>query len=182
MRQLCGHWEWGAAPGLTPSPGQAPAGLPLPRIHPKLPRPRDTAGSAGGVLPAWEKSRFQHPTEPWELNCSQQGMCCGCFRAKLSQIFGPGEELDAPERTLHINRRKGTVGKIMIKKKNNPQHAFVLNKTAFSMMQREEILGLEKGIEPPMAKSEFQLFSVLTGHPIQNYFNNSSLDIPPGVT
>lgn len=34
------------------------------------------------------------------------------------------------------------------------------------MVQWEEILGLEKATEPSMAKSEFQLSSVLTGHPI----------------
>lgn len=34
------------------------------------------------------------------------------------------------------------------------------------MMQWEEILGFGKATELPMAKTEFQLSSVLAGHPI----------------
>lgn len=36
----------------------------------------------------------------------------------------------------------------------------------FSMVQWEEILDLEKAMESSMARSEFQLSSVLPGHPI----------------
>lgn len=132
-RQLCGHGEQEAAPVPTPSPGQAPAGLPPSAQDPPktLPRPRDThlARSTGEVGTRRQqevkevfcllgRSHNSNPsTEPWKFNCSRQGRCCQCCTAKLSQLFGPGEQLDVPERkTLHGNRRNCTVGKFKIRK------------------------------------------------------------------
>lgn len=72
-------------------------------------------------------------------------------------------QLDVPERkTLNINRGNCTVGKIKIK---TPSARFSFIKIPFSIVQWEKILGLEKAMETSMAKSEFQLSSVLSGHP-----------------
>lgn len=90
-----------------------------------------------------------------------------CAVSALGPNYPDYLDLGVPERkTLHISRRNCTVGKTNMKKKNPSQHAFILNKTTFSMMQWEESLGLEKATEPSVGKSEFQLSSVLTRHPI----------------